>query len=149
MNQEKIYNIEKRVAELKFLERDLVKERDIGRMKSLDKAEKSEVVERVIRNFFSVSMGAHRKDLLINSFPSKFSGRDDEEFISEVRIEIRFKPSDKSLEYNELALYVYLNSGFQNEEVMQLEMNIMDKLIDIRKNVEELKESKKNLKQNI
>ena len=149
MSQEKIYDIEKRVAELKFLERDLVKERDIGRLKSLDKAEKSEVVERVIRNFFSAFIGAGRKELLINSFPSKFSGRDDEEFMSEVRVEIRFKPADQSLDSNELALYVYLNNGFQNEEVTELEMHIMDKLIEIRKNVEELKESKKNLKQNI
>jgi len=148
INQDKIYDIEKRVAELKFLERDLIKERDIARLKALDKAEKSEVVKEVIRSFFILPVSAERKDLLVNSCPSKFSGRYEDEFMSEVRVEIRFKPSDRSFDYNELALYVYLNNGFQIDEVLEKEKLIMDKLLEIRKNVDELKESKKILKQN-
>ncbi len=149
VNYDKIYDIEKKVAELKFLERDLIKEREIVRLRSLDKAEKSEVVESAIKNFFSSSIKAERKELKINSFPSKFSGRDDDEYISEVRVEIRFKPVDYNSDYNELALLVYLNNGFQIDEVMEIENRLMDKLIEIRKNVEELKESKKSLKYNI
>jgi len=148
MNQEKIYDIEKKVAELKFLERDLSKERDIWRLKSLDKAEKSESVNQFIRNFFSAYIKVERKELLINSFPSKFNGRDDDEFMSEVRVEIRFRPSESDLDYNELALYVYLGDGFQIDEVQEMEKQIMDKLLEIRKSVDELKESKKFLKQN-
>jgi hypothetical protein len=148
MNQEKIYDIEKRVADLKFLERDLIKERDIGRLKSLGKAEKSQIIENVIRDFFMESFAADRKKIIINSYPSKFTGRDDEEFMSEVKVEIRFKPDEKSANYNEMALYVYLNDGFQDEDVRKLEKRIMDRLFDIRKDVTELKESKKSLKQN-
>ncbi len=148
MSNEKIYDIEKRIAELKFLERDLIKDRDIGRLRSLDKAEKSETVEEIVRNFFTDSVRADRKELFINSFPSKFNGRDDEEFMSEVKIEIRFKPLVKSSNYNEMALHIFLDKGFQDDDVRELEMRIMDKLIKIRKDVIELKESKKSLKQN-
>jgi len=147
MSNEKVYDIEKRVAELKFLERDLIKERDIGRLRSLDKAEKSETVEEIVRNFFTDSVSADRKELVVNSFPSKFNGRDDEEFMSEVKIEIRFKPLVKNSNYNELALHIFLEKGFQDDEVRKLEMRIMDKLIEIRKDVIKLKESKKSLKQ--
>ncbi len=147
--QDQIYDIEKRVAELKFLERDLIKERDIARLKSLDKAEKSDAVKDVVMSFFSAPLRAERKELLVNSFPSKFSGRDEDEFMSEVRVEIRFKPAVQIHDYNELALYVYLNNGFQIDEVRGTEKEIMDKLIEIRKDVDELKESKKSLKQNI
>lgn len=147
--QDQIYDIERRVAELKFLERDLIKERDIARLKSLDKAEKSDAVKDVVMSFFSAPLSAERKDLMVNSFPSKFSGRDEDEFMCEVRVEIRFKPVVQSHDYNELALYVYLNNGFQIDEVRGTEKEIMDKLIEIRKDVDELKESKKSLKQNI
>ncbi|PKL19180.1 MAG: hypothetical protein CVV49_02055 [Spirochaetae bacterium HGW-Spirochaetae-5] len=146
--QDQIYDIEKRVAELKFLERDLIKERDIARLKSLDKAEKSDAVKDVLMSFFSAPLRAERKELLVNSFPSKFTGRDDDEFMCEVRVEIRFKPVVQSQDYNELALYVYLNNGFQIDEVRDIEKEIMDKLVEIRKDVYELKESKKSLKQN-
>lgn len=149
MNQEKIYDIEKRVAELKFLERDLIKEREIVRLKSLGKAEKSGAVEEIAGNFFINSVKADRKELVINSFPAKFAGRDDEEFLTEVKVEIRFKPQKENIDYNELSLQIYLNDGFQDAEVQNLEKLIMDRLIDIRKEVDFLKESKKNLKQSI
>ena len=149
MNHEKIYDIEKRVAELKFLERDLIKEREIVRLKSLDKAEKSVAVEEVTGNFLINSVKAERKELVINSFPAKFTGRDDEEFLSEVKVEIRFKPQKGNADYNELVLQIYLNDGFQDSEVQELEKLIMDRLLDIRKEVDFLKDSKKNLKQNI
>ncbi len=148
MNQEKIYDIEKRIAELKFLERDLIKERDVERLKSLNKSEKSDIIEKVKKDFFITSLKVADKDIIVNSFPSKFNGRNDEEFMSEVKVEIRFKPSDINSHYNELSINVYLNSGFQVEEVQSLEKSIMDRLIEIRKDVEELKESKKTLKQN-
>lgn len=144
-----ISDIEKKVADLKFLERDIIKERSIARLKSLDKAERSVAVDDVIRNFFSALLNAEKKELKVNSFPSKFSGRDEAEFMSEVRVEIRFKPVEQSHDYNEIALNVYLNNGFQLDEVRSIEKNIMDKLLEIRKNVNELKESKKSLKQNI
>ena len=149
MNQEKIYDIEKRVAELKFLERDLIKEREIIRLKSLDKAEKSAAVEEAAANFFINSVKAERKELVINSFPAKFTGRGDEEFLSEVKIEIRFKPQKGDTDYTELTLQIYLNKGFQDDEVQNIEKLIMDQLLDIRKEVDVLKETKKNLKQNI
>ncbi len=149
INQDIIYDIEKKVADLKFFERDMIKERDIARLKSLDKAERSDAVEDVVRNFFSTLLNAERKELKVNSFPSKFSGRDEAEFMSEVRVEIRFKPAIQNHDYNELALYVYLNNGFQIDEVRSIEKDIMDKLLEIRKNVNELKESKKSLKHNI
>jgi hypothetical protein len=147
MGQERIYNIEKRVAELKFLERDLIKERDIGRMVSLGKAEKSDIVWKVVKNFFIDTIKADRKELIINSFPSKFTGRDDEEFLSEVKVEVRFKPLEENIVYNELSLQIYLNNGFQDDEVQKLEKDIMERLLELRKDVDELKESKKSLKQ--
>jgi len=149
MNQERIYDIEKMVAELKFLERDLIKQRDVCRLKSLGKAEKSEIVEEVVRNFFINNVRADRKELMINSFPSKFTGRDDEEFLSEVKVEIRFKPVKGNIAYNELSIQIYLNDGFYDDEVQKFEENIMDRLLEIRNEVDELKESKKSLKQNI
>ena len=148
MNQEKIYDIEKRVAELKFLERDLIKERNITRLKSLDKAEQTEIVEDIIKSFFINIMKTERKSIIINSFPTKFSGRDDEEFISEIKVEVRFQPLETVAEYNELTITIYLNKGFEDEEVRKNEKRIMDKLLQIRKDVDELKESKKSLKQN-
>jgi len=147
MSQERIYDIEKRVAELKFLERDLIRERDIGRMVSLGKAEKSDIVGEVIKNFFIAAIKADRKELIINSFPSKFTGRDDEEFLSEVKVEVRFKPLKENIVYNELSLQIYLNNGFQDDEVQKLEKDIMERLLELRKDVDELKESKKSLKQ--
>lgn len=147
--QEKIYGIENRVAELKFLERNLIKERDIGRLKSLDKAEKSETVEKLIADFFINLIKLERKDLIINSFPSKFSGRNDEEFLSEVKIELRCNPDNEDeIDYNELILYVYLNDGFQDDTVKAIEKRIMDRLVEVRKEIEELKETKKSLKKN-
>lgn len=152
MDQEKIFTIdtiEKRVAELKFLERDLIKERDLGRLKSLKKAERSEFVNQAIKYFFVESVNVKRDDLVITSFPSGSEGRGDEEFLSEVRVEIRYKPSERNSDYNELSLSVYLNSGFQDDEIRKSEKSIMDRLIEIRKEVDVLKESKKLLKQNI
>lgn len=149
MNQEKIYDIEKRVAELKFSERDLIRERDIKRLKSLDKAEKSEVIENLKNDLFLKLFKTERRDIIVNSYPSKFSGRNDEEFISEVRVEIIIKPLDKNSSINELILAVYINKGFQDSEVQDFEKNIMDRLIEIRKSVDDLKESKKNLRNNI
>jgi len=149
MNQEKIYDIETKVAELKFLERDLIRDRNVGRLRSLDKAEKSETVEKVINKIFITSLNVERKNLIINSYPTKFSGRDGEEFMSEVRVEIIFRPDTGSIDYNELTLSVYLNNGFQDVEVREMEKRIMDRLMEIRKEVDELKESKKSLKQNI
>lgn len=146
MNQEKIYEIERRVAELKFLERDLLKEREIGRIKCLDRAEKSDIIAGVIKNYLITPARIERKDLIINSFPSKFSGRDDDEFMCEVKVELIYKPSGCNKDFNELILSVYLVNGFHDEEVQMLEKRIMDKLIDIRKAVDELKESKKDLK---
>ncbi len=149
MYQEKIYDIENRVAELKFLERDLIKEREVGRLKSLDKAEKSETVDKLIMDFFINLLKLDRKDLIINSFPSKFSGRGDEEFLSEVKVELRCNPDDDDdIDYNELVLYVYLNDGFQDAGVQSVEKHIMDRLVDVRREIEELKETKKSLKHN-
>jgi len=149
MNQDKISDIEKMVTELKFLERDLIKEREIGRIKSLDNAEKSLIVENAIKKIFLSYIGAERKDIIVNSYSSKFTGRDDEEFLSEVKVEIRFRPAVSSAEFNELTLSVYLNDGFQDSDVQKLEKDIMDRLVKIRKDVDELKESKKSLKLNI
>jgi len=148
MNYEKIYDIEKKIAGLKFLERDLIKDRDIGRLRSLDLAEKTEVIEEIIKSFLITLIKADRKDILVYSYPSKFTGRDDEEFLSEVKVEIRYKPLEKNIDYSELACYVYLNKGFQNKEVQELEKQIMDRLYEIKKDVDELKEWKKSLKQN-
>ncbi len=116
-------------------------------MVSLGKAEKSDIVGEVIKNFFITAIKADRKELIINSFPSKFTGRDDEEFLSEVKVEVRFKPLKENIVYNELSLQIYLNNGFQDDEVQKLEKDIMERLLELRKDVDELKESKKSLKQ--
>lgn len=148
MSQKKISEIEKRITELKFLERDLFKERDICRLKSLYKAERSSAVNDIIKKVFLSAIKAERGDLKINSSPSEFIGRDNEEFMSEVKVEIKFKPAEADEGFNELSLYIYLNDGFQDQDVQKLEEKIMERLLQIRKEVNELKESKKLLKMN-
>lgn len=145
-NNREIFEIEKKVTELKFSERDLIRQREIIRLKALDKAEKSDIVNRIISGFSELLINSEKKDLVINSIASKYSGRDNDEFISEVKVEIRFRPSPGSCSYNELTLTVYLNEGFDDETVRGSEKNIKDTLNSLNNKINELKEMKKMLK---
>jgi len=143
--KEKISSIEKRVVELKFIERDIMRERDAVRFPLLEKAEKSPRVEELINSFFIKTMKLNRGDITVTSFPSGYSGRDEEEFLSEIKIEIQYRPEFPA-DYNELSLTVYLNDGFDDTAVRSKESAIMDRLIEMKDEVVKLREKKRALR---
>lgn len=146
-NQDKIFDLERKISDLKYLERDLVKERDIVRMSSLDRAEKSTVIEKIIKNVFLSTLKAERSELVLHSYQSKLGGRRDEEFLSEVKVDIIYKPENPDSGYSEMALSVYVDRGIENDAVHAAESKIMDRLIEIREEVDSLKVAKKKLKE--
>ncbi len=146
-NQDKIFDLERKISDLKYLERKLIKERDIVRMSSLDGAEKSAVVERIIKNVFLTTLKADRKELILYSYQSKFTGRNNEEFLEEVRVDIRYKPEKSGSGFTEIAMSVYVDKFFQNDAVQIEEARLMDRLVELRQEVEKLKEAKRNLKE--
>lgn len=143
--KDRITSIEKRVAELKFIERDIVKEREITRFPLLEKAEKSPRVEELINSFFIKTMKLRRGDITVTSYPSGYSGRDGEEFLSEIKIEIQYKPEPPA-DYTELTLSVYLTDGFDDETVRSKESDIMDRLMEVNSEIDKLREEKRGLR---
>lgn len=143
--KEKISSIEKRVVELKFIERDIMRERDAARYPLLEKAERSPRVEELINSFFIKTMKLNRGDITVTSYPSGYSGRDDEEFLSEIKIEIQYRPESPA-DYNELSLTVYLIDGFDDTAVRSKESAIMDRLIEMKDEVAKLRDEKRALR---
>lgn len=143
--REKINGIEKRVVELKFIERDVKRERDLIRFPLLEKAERCGRVDELIRSFFVNTMKLNRNDITVTAFPSGYSGRDDEEFLSEIKVEIRYRP-ESPVDYSELLLTVYLREGFDDKDTREKEAKMMDRLIDARGEVERLRGEKRGLR---
>jgi len=143
--KDRITAIEKRVAGLKFFERDIVKEREIIRFPLLEKAEKSPRVEELINSFFIKAMKLGRGDIKVTSYPSGYSGRDGEEFLSEIRIEIQYKP-EQPADYTELSLAVYLCEGFDDDNIRKKESEIMERLLEVKGEIEKLREEKRGLR---
>jgi len=143
--KEKITSIEKRVAELKFIERDIVKEREIIRFPLLEKAEKSSRVEELINSFYIKTIKLNRSNITVTSYPSGYSGREGEEFLSEIKIEIRYRP-EQPVDYTELSLEVYLREGFENDIIRKKESDIMNRLLEVKEEIEKLREEKRGLR---
>ncbi|HPF07716.1 MAG TPA: hypothetical protein PK293_16865 [Spirochaetota bacterium] len=143
--KEKITSIEKRVAELKFIERDIVKEREIIRFPLLEKAEKSPRVEELINSFYIKTIKLNRNNITVTSYPSGYSGREGEEFLSEIKIEIRYRP-EQPVDYTELSLEVYLCEGFENDIIRKKESDIMNRLLEVKEEIEKLREEKRGLR---
>jgi len=143
--KEKITAIEKRVAELKFIERDIVKEREIIRFPLLEKAEKSSRVEELINSFYIKTIRLNRNNITVTSYPSGYSGREGEEFLSEIKIEIRYRP-EQPADYTELSLAVYLCEGFDDDNIRKKESEIMDRLLDVKSEIDKLREEKRGLR---
>ena len=143
--KEKITAIEKRVAELKFIERDIVKEREIIRFPLLEKAEKSSRVEELINSFYIKTIRLNRNNITVTSYPSGYSGREGEEFLSEIKIEIQYKP-EQPADYTELSLAVYLCEGFEDDNIRKKESEIMDRLLDVKSEIDKLREEKRGLR---
>ncbi|HPR39298.1 MAG TPA: hypothetical protein PLT13_17010, partial [Spirochaetota bacterium] len=140
-----ITSIEKRVAELKFIERDIVKEREIIRFPLLEKAEKSPRVEELINSFYIKTIKLNRNNITVTSYPSGYSGREGEEFLSEIKIEIRYRP-EQPVDYTELSLEVYLCEGFENDIIRKKESDIMNRLLEVKEEIEKLREEKRGLR---
>ncbi|GEM_PF-934088 len=145
ITKEKIFFIEKRVAELKFIERDIMKERELIRFPLLEKAEKSRRVEELINSFFIKTMKLNRSDISVTSYPSGYSGRDDDEFLSEIKVEVQYRP-DPPGDYSELSLTVYLREGFEDGNIIKKESEMMDRLIEVKDDIERLREEKRGLR---
>jgi hypothetical protein len=143
--KEKITSIEKRVVELKFIERDIMRERDLARFPLLEKAEKSPRVEELINSFYIKTMKLKRGDITVTSYPSGYSGRDDEEFLSEIKIEIQYRPESPA-DYTELSLAVYLCEGFDDTNIRKKESEIMNRLLDVKSEIDKLREEKRKLR---
>ena len=143
--KEKITAIEKRVGELKFIERDIVKEREIIRFPLLEKAEKSSRVEELINSFYIKTIRLNRNNITVTSYPSGYSGREGEEFLSEIKIEIRYRP-EQPADYTELSLAVYLCEGFEDDNIRKKESEIMDRLLDVKSEIDKLREEKRGLR---
>ncbi|HOP64252.1 MAG TPA: hypothetical protein PK358_07675 [Spirochaetota bacterium] len=144
--RDKINAIEKRVVELKFLERDIRRERDIIRFPLLENAERSARVESLIESFFVRTMNLNRKSVSVTSMPSVYSGRGEDEFLSEIRVEISYRP-EKPEDYNELSLTVYLKDGFDDNDVRRRESEMMDRLLETASGIERLREEKRGLRE--
>ncbi|MBP9043001.1 MAG: hypothetical protein KBG49_05875 [Spirochaetes bacterium] len=141
----KIESIEKRIVELKYAERDVERERDIIRYEMLKKAENSPVILKLIEMFFIKELRVNMDELRLLSEPAAFKGRDGEEFLSEVKVDVRYN-NTKSKDYREIGFVIYLTEGFQIEEVRKKEIEMMDRIISIRKEIEELRAQKRSLR---
>ena len=143
--KEKITAIEKRVVELKFIERDIMRERDAARYPLLEKAEKSPRVEELINSFFIKTMKLGRSEITVGSNPSGYSGREGEEFLSEIKVEIRFKPDIPS-GYSEISLSVYLCDGFEDGGIRKKETDLMNRLLEVKEEIDKLRGEKRLLR---
>lgn len=143
--KEKISSIEKRVVELKFIERDIKREREIIRLPLLGKAERCGRIEELIQSFFVKTMNLNAKDVTVTSDPSGCSGRNDDEFLSEVKIEMRYRPESQG-DYSEISLTVYLTQGFEDKDIRIKETRMMDRLIEVKGEIEQLREEKRELR---
>ena len=148
MNSDEINRIEKRIVELKFLERDIMRERERARLPLLKNAEKCARVDDLTRKFFIRSMKLGLESLDITAYPSGFGGRNGDEFLSEVRVDITYRP-EKRADYSELTLSVFLTDGFEDRSARETESNMMDRLFDLRESVEKLRDEKRRLKKGV
>ena len=137
--------IEKRIVELKYFERDTERERDIIRYEMLQKAERAPVVMELVEKLFIDKLNVDITRLRFVSEPSGFTGRDGEEFLSEIKVNVHYV-TDTEKSYSEIALVIYLKEGFEISEVRQKEKELMDKIISIRREVDTLREKKRNLR---
>ncbi len=149
MTQERISNIEKKVTELKFHERDLLKERESVRLKSLSMAEKCDAVEDIINDFFVKHLRASRRDIDVSAVPSKYTGRDDEEHLSEVKVNISLDRPEEGLSYRSISVQLFLVTGFIDTDVASREKKITDEIEKLRSEIEKLKEEKKLIKSRV
>lgn len=143
--KEKINIIEKRVVELKFIERDVKRERDIIRFPLLEKGERCSRVDELIQSFFVKTMKLDRSRITVTAFPSGYSGRDEDEFLSEIKVEMKYRPESPD-DYSELSLTVYLVDGFEDRDVRQKESEMMNRLLEAREEVERLREEKRTIR---
>ncbi len=139
----KITDIENRIVQLKYEERDLLRERDVQRVRSLEKAEKSSEVRRLADDFFSAMMNVPAGDVKIYAAASDFSGRSNDEHISEVKVTLS---ADTGRETGDILLTVYYKHGFQDPDVEKSESELMDRLLEIREEVEKLTSEKRALR---
>ncbi len=143
--RDRINRIEKRVVELKFTERDVNRERQVIRFPLLEKAERCARVEDLISSFFVKTMGLNRSDITVTAFPSGYSGRNDEEFLSEIKVDLTYRP-DKPGDYSELSLSVYLREGFEDDNIRKQETGLMDRLFEAGGEIEKLRSEKRELR---
>jgi hypothetical protein len=109
----KIESIEKRIVELKYAERDVERERDIIRYEMLKKREFSCCI-KLIETFFVNELKVNMDELRLLSEPAAFKGRDGEEFLSEVKVDVRYN-NTKSKDYREIGFVIYLTEGFKSK----------------------------------
>ncbi len=140
----RINAIEKRIVELKFIERDIIRERNMLRFPLLEMAERCDTVKELINSFFIKTMKFNLKDISVTAYPSKYSGRNEEEFLSEIKVEMRYRP-EPAEKYNELALTVFLRDGFEDEKIRSKESGMMDRLFETESEVKKLRAEKKGL----
>lgn len=143
--RENISRIEKRVVELKFIERDLKRERDIARVPLLEKAEKCARVEDFIDSFFLKKMKLLRSDISVTAYPSEYSGRDGDEFLTGVKVEMSYRPEEPS-DYSEIVMTLYLTKGFDDPEVRIKESSLTDRILEAEREIEKLREEKRGLR---
>ena len=143
--KEKISAIEKRVVELKFIERDIKREREIIRLSLLGQAERCSRIEELIKSFFVKTMKLNAKDVTVTSDPAVYSGKNDDEFLSGIKVEMRYRPESQG-DYSEISLTVYLTQGFEDKDIRIKETRMMDRLIQVKDEVDQLLEEKRGLR---
>ena len=141
-----VKELEKRLVDLKLLERDLVERRTRLRGKLLYNAEKHPLVNRIIEEFFVRTLGAHSADVDRYSQQGKCAGREGEEHLAEVIIILSAAANDKMPHAGEISVRMSISGGFGDDEVSIEEQRLMDQIAGIRREWKDLNDRRKVLK---
>ena len=141
-----VKELEKRLVDLKLLERDLIERRTRLRGKLLYNAEKHPLVNRVIEEFFVRTLGVPPADVDRYSQQGKCEGREGEEHLAEVIIILSAAANDRMPNAGEISVRMSISGGFEDDEVSLEEQRLMDQITDIRREWKDLNDRRKVLK---
>ncbi|HDP81312.1 MAG TPA: hypothetical protein ENN21_10775 [Spirochaetes bacterium] len=142
--------IELKIADLKFRERDLIKEVNRARGRYLYNAEKSATVNSILETFFIDTLGVPKNHINKYSQLGNLSGRAGEEFVDDVIVSLysdSLGNSPMCRSCGELTVKIRINSHFDEPSIRRRETELMDEILALRDEVDALQLLKKNLKQ--
>lgn len=144
-----IKEIELKIAELKFRERDLLKELEAERGKYLYNAEKHEQTNNILQKLFVETLGIDKNYVHRYSQIGKTSGYDDIESVEDVVVNLyseNLNGTSLANDCRDITVKIRLTRGFEDEKVKRREREIIKKIIELRNETAGLQETKKSFK---